>query len=388
MKLFPNRIYIYAACARTMDTAASGSSLTLQPGWKKPKTQAEREAELQTTRAKAAAGRVEASKTLTAVVRRWGDAGWVWHSPMQLQLWQVQVDHVGLGPMAFSHSLIDTASRALWHHPNPKIKDFKDLFREARVKILNGAPPTKGQCDEDPDKVGVEDWRPVLYVAGDGPMEGLTVIKLVLEEKVRRGLLPAMPSLTLLWVLAPGERSPEIKIPDAWGVGEATVPHHEPRPWSTVRSAFSVVPPLGRRHLLAHLQPAAKSSTSGAKSYDLLFFGCIYYFRDGFDQLKVPCRKMYMPSLASEEYVRILYGIADGEGFKTYIKKILEEVLGSTPLLLNNGIEEKGDSFAQWLVEQPSVFLKRTSYDLDDEPRPTREAAGQHQPSAQSVETT
>ena len=137
----------------------------------------------------------EKSKDLTAVVRRWGCASWVFRSPEPL--WQIQVRHVAHPQAAFGDGLISTACRALVHHPAAEIHDLKTLFKEAKVKVLAGAPPEPGKGSTDPDRVGILDWVPVLYVAGAGPLEGLTVIKLVMEEKVRMGLNAATSHIFL-----------------------------------------------------------------------------------------------------------------------------------------------------------------------------------------------
>lgn len=340
---------------------------------KRTKTRAEYEAELQVARAEVEARRKEESKSLIAIVRRWGCAGWALQSPGPL--WQIQVRHIALQRGAFKDGLIDAARRALAHHPAyPRIKDFKTLIKEAKVKILNGAP-SPSQSNSDPDKVDMVDWEPVLYVAGDVPLEGLTVIELVMEEKVRAGLLPTLPSFTLLWALAPGEAPPEVELPLRWAGAEVAVPQHVPPSDIRLSSPFSVLPPSGRRHLLAHLQPAAKHGACGVRLYDLIFFGGTYFFRKDLGDLKVPVQKMELPRTGNQDFAYLLYGFESGDAIKAHVQQILTEAFCSVPLLLTIGIEDKEDPFAGWLVEQPSVFLELSLEALAAQREGAREAA-------------
>ena len=287
---------------------------------------------------------------LTAIARPWGHAGWV--CGRAEKLWQLQVHHHAPAQAAFKDALIDTTRRALAHHPESrKIFDFRTLLKEAQVKVLNGAPPTKQTDPADPDDVGMVLWKPVLYVAGASPIEGLTVIKLVLEEKVRQGLLPEVPSLTLTWVLQPGEEAPDATLPLPWKSTQLILPKQDLQadPW-WVPGPFSVLPPLGRRHLLGHLR------TCGLK-YELKFFGGTYFFKSGLEDLKVPTRKDTVPTRNGKELVYILYNLEDSLSIRTFIHKVLTEALQGVPVLLFNGVVAEESSFAQWLLEQPSIYL-------------------------------
>lgn len=309
-------------------------------------------------------------------MRRWGCADWVFRSSEPL--WQIQVRHVAHPQAAFGDGLISTACRALVHHPAVEIHDLKTLFKEAKVKVLAGAPPEPGKGSTDPDGVGILDWVPVLYVAGTGPLEGLIVIKLVMEEKVRVGLMPQLPTFSLHWELAPGEALPRVAIPAPWTSTQSLAPRHWPT--GTCRqSPFAVLPPVGRRHVLACVQIAAKRG-----QYDLFLYGGIYTFREAFDRLKVPCRKMPIPSVGHADWVRLLYGFSLGDAMKAHIKKILEEALRSVPLFLVNGIEDARDPFVQWLLEQPSVYLQRSVVDVPEKP-PAAPVAAMQQPSQASA---
>jgi hypothetical protein len=369
----------FNAWLRTMDAADpedERGAFIFRPA-KKSKTDLKAEAEA-LANARCQEYCKEKSKELTAVVRRWGCAKWVFRSPEPL--WQIQVRHIAHPHAAFGDGLISTACRALVHHPAAEIHDLKTLFKEAKVKVLAGAPPEPGKGSTDPDRVGILDWVPVLYVAGAGPLEGLTVIKLVMEEKVRMGLMPQLPTFSLHWELATGEALPQVDIPALWTSVLSNAPRHWPQPDTCLQSPFSVLPPVGRRHVLACIQMAAKR---GAGQYDLFLFGGIYYFREAFDRLKVPCRKMPIPSLGHADWVRLLYGFNLGDAMKVHIKKILEEALRSVPLFLVNGIEDAQDPLVQWLLEQPSVYLQRSVVDVPEKP-PAAPAAAMQQWSSQA----
>ena len=173
---------------------------------------------------------------LTAIVRRWGNADWVFHSPETL--WQIQVCHYSpddriLGKALFKKSLIETVQMALRHHPhNPEIHDLKTLLRVAKVKVLNGAPLNEKMhlkpWSNDPDNMNFREWEPVLYAAGDTPYEALTVVRLVLEEKVRTKLLPRLPDLHLVWALRAGEESTEGRPPRNWMEAQEDVSGQRP----------------------------------------------------------------------------------------------------------------------------------------------------------------
>lgn len=341
-------------------------------GKSKTKTHPETIAKDRAARAKREAERQEESMKVTAVARRWGFADWVLPSPEPL--WQVRVEHSARGYAlhkgAFKKDLIETVSKALCRHPaRPRVSDLKTLFKEAKVKVLNGAPPQPSGCDygrsNDPDHMGFIDWEPVLYVAGATPVEALVVIQLVMEEKVLHGLLPGVPKFTLVWALGPGEEPPRAALPELWSSLCEIAPRHEPhrRPLS-LPNPFEVLPPLHRRHLLGHLEAAVKTGPSGSSFYDLKIYGGTFYFRFGLDRLKIPNRQMSVPPRNEKEWVRILYSLDGGDGNKALIQKVLVEALRSVPLLLTCEVEDDGNAFLQWLLDQPSVILRRSAESL------------------------
>lgn len=298
---------------------------------------------------------------LTAIARRWGSAQWVFNVPEPL--WQVQIHHRAAGPAEWRMGLIETLRRVLSarRHPSfPEVYDFKTLLKESKVKVLNGAPPPD-VTPEDPDNLGMELWRPVIYVAGAAPFEALTVIRLILEEKVRKELLPSLPSLHLVWALLPGETVPQEQLPELWTSALAQdwwFPVSRAPGWP---SPFSSLPPWGRRHALAHLERAAKRkrAASGTTLYDLKVFGGTYHFKDALDRLKVPVSKMVVPSHGGADYVRVLRSLEDNAGIRAYIQNVLGEALYGVPVLLFNDVDDEQDPFALWLLEQPSIILRR-----------------------------
>ena len=306
---------------------------------------------------------MELSKKLVAVVRPWGRADWVLRNPQQL--WQIQVDHIAPNQGAFKDGLIDAVRKALARHPDqPKVHDFKTLITQAHVKVLNGAPVgTRSENSHDPDGVDIWEWRPVLYVAGPGPMEGLKVIKLVMEEKVQANLLPAMPALSLVWALGPGEQPPKVSIPQPWSATATFEPRRCTQPGTKLVGPFSVLPPLGRRHVLAKLQISTPCSASFDKAYELLFYGGTGFFRKGLEGMKVQLRKMTLPDTDKTDYVHILYGLQGTEENKAHIKQVLEEALYGAPVLFTNGLDDKEDPLAQWLLQRPSIWWRNSLAD-------------------------
>lgn len=293
---------------------------------------------------------------LTATARRWGDATWVFGVPDPL--WQIQIYHRAAGAAEFGVDLIGTLKDALRHHPSsPRICTIKDLYHQAKAKVLNGGPcgdPAK----EDPDGLGFVEWEPVIYVAGETPFEALTVIRLILEQKVREDRLPQLPSLHLVYPLAPGEKVPEGQLPRFWTAAPAAAPRQEPNDHASLPDPFSVLPPCqNRRHVLGHLQIAAKKGPTGDKLYNFKIFGGIGKFTNGFGRLRVPLTKTTVPTHPGTDMARTVRNIDGGLKIRTYIDRILREALCGVPLLLFTEVEDKHDCFVAWLLERPSIIL-------------------------------
>ena len=290
---------------------------------------------------------------LTAVARRWGRADLVFRLPGTL--WQIQVEHFGcdgrLGQASFKKSLISTLQDALHYHPYRAVVDLKSLSTVAKVKVLNGAPGSV-QGSSDPDNLGTKHWEPVLYAAGDTPYEALTVVQLVMEQKVRAGLLHKLPELQLIWALRAGEAQPQEATPKNW-----TVAHNDASAVSLRCCPFKVLPPLGCRHILAHLQ----LKDGPEKTYTLNFSGGIYYYRKAFDEARVPGRKANNLRTGAPDFIRLLYNLDGANASKAKVTDILHGVLGSIPALLTHEIKEEEDAFLQWLLEQTNVVAWKDS---------------------------
>ena len=88
--------------------------------------------------------------------------------------------------------------------PFSRSVQFEDPLQRFKGEGPERGPPVDGERSNGPvpDNMNVKDWEPVLYAAGEVPYEALTVVHLVMEEKVQFGLLPKMPAMHLVWALA------------------------------------------------------------------------------------------------------------------------------------------------------------------------------------------
>ena len=320
------------------------------PKWnkeKKVKTDAETIKRDRAAKAAANAAKDELRLKLTAVARRWGRADLVFRSPGTL--WQIQVEHFGcdgrLGQASFKKSLIGTLQDALHYHPYREVCDLKSLLTVAKVKVLNGAPgPVEGSSD--PDNLGMKHWEPVLYAAGDTPYEALTVVRLVMEQKVRAQLLHKLPDLQLVWALRAGEAPPQEAPPRNW-----TVMHNDVSTLTLRCCPFKVLPPLGRRHILAHMQLKGGPK----KTYILSFSGGIYHHRKELDEARIPGRKANNLRTGKPDFIRLLYNLDGGDASKAKVSDVLNGALGRIPVLLTHDIPGANDTFLQWLLHQSNV---------------------------------
>lgn len=320
------------------------------PRWskeKKVKTDPDTIKRDRAAKAAANAHKDEIRLKLTAVARRWGRSDLVFHSPGTL--WQIQVEHFGcdgsLGQASPKKSLISTVQDALHYHPSPEVFDLKSLLAVEKVKILNGAPGSV-EGSSDPDNLGLKRWEPVLYAAGDTPYAALTIVRLVMEQKVRAELLPKLPDLQLVWGLRSGEEPPQKAPPRNW-----TVVHNNAIAVTLRCCPFQVLPPLGRRHILAHLQ----LKDGPEKTYSLSFCGGISYYRQEFDEARVPGRKANNRRTGKPDFIRLLYNLDGANAPKAKVTAILTGVLGNIPVLLTHDIPDANDAFLQWLLDQNNV---------------------------------
>lgn len=113
--------------------------------------------------------------------------------------------------------------------------------------------------------------------------------------------------------------------------------------------------------------------------YDLFLYGGIYYFRTGFDRLKVPFSKRLLPATGKMDSFRVLRGLEDREGIRVYIQKVLDEALLGVPVKFINAVADSENSFAMWLLAQPSIMLQPPEEELHAE----EFSAAVNQPSSQ-----
>lgn len=139
--------------------------------------------------------------------------------------------------------------------------------------------------------------------------------------------------------------------------------------------------------LVGYLQAAAESGDDGSVLYDLFLYGGIYYFRTGFDRVKVPLfSKRMLPATGKTDTFRALYGLKDGEGIRVYIQKVLQEALLGVPVKFINAVENPEDAFALWLLGQFSIMQQPPEEELEAEEFPAAAAAAaaaSSQPSSQ-----
>ena len=202
-----------------------------------------------------------------ATVRRWGKAWSAWEQPVpfgKLPLWQIQVMQTGKN--AFGYQLLAAVKAAMEEH---EAKDLATLESKHGIKLFTGAPPQSTPAD--PDNVGIQAWRPVIYVAGETPAEGLKLIKFIVEFKVKRRDLPATPAL----VLAQSEHEWSFGfMPPGWVFRHA----------DTVPGPFEAQPPKGRHHVIMQAETTGEEDE---KEYLLSFYGGIYVFREHFELKEV-----------------------------------------------------------------------------------------------------
>ena len=272
---------------------------------------------------------------LHATARRWGKAWSAFESPNtfgQQPLWQIQVVHSGRN--SFGYQLLATVKAALETH---EAKDLATLESKHGVKIFTGAPPQSAEAD--PDGVGMQSWRPVVYAAGASPVEGLKLIQFVVDFKVQRRDVMEKPRMVLL--------QPEAEwafglVPPGW-----IFRHSE-----AVPRAFEAQPPRGRRHVIMQLE--CHNTDGDEKEYMLSFFGGIYAFRDHFDHKSISGAYAELAG-GSRDYIRCIK-FTDLDASKNLIEDILGEgVLDGTPVFFANAADEPDADVVDWLAALPSV---------------------------------
>ena len=282
-------------------------------------------------------------KKLVAVVTRWGTPSTLDNfAPPSDLLWQVQVLHEdGPGGLGSFHSqLLGTLQQALLQHPDTNARDARGLRRNAKVIVLNGAPYPDGS-----DPGCHTEWLPTMYVAGPTPYAALEVVRLVMEQKVRQGLLSQVPpKLCVAWQSQFGKPAAE-PLPAPWREMHGDLRFYNQQ--------FDVQPPEAprvRRHLKGYFQ---QTSTKPPKMQLILDEG-IAAFKDAVIPLRAPNPRF--PNFLA----RILDNLGMGDGGKERLTYLLERVLGGRPVQLdfiNIPAGRASDAFKSWLQEQPSVAL-------------------------------
>ena len=235
---------------------------------------------------------------------------------------------------------------------NEGVKTLSDMEATWRIRIITGAPPQSGPTDV--DGVGIPDWAPAVYCEGVTPARGLQLIYDTLKCKERKG--HALPTLKVHFQGVAG-----FQIPEPWlvcGRAEASVP-----------GPFSVLPPKGKRHILAQLevQPpdenpedeeaeAEENQTEPPQNkYVLSFFGGVWSFKDLFDEHRILGSSVVKEGTERREYVRILDGLSiNDQQSETRIRTVLEDVLRGIPIFLINNTEPVNE-MATYLLSFDSV---------------------------------
>lgn len=229
---------------------------------------------------------------------------------------------------AFAYRVLTVLKDALLEHPDPRVRAPKDLEEVLQLRLIVGSPPQSGPSD--PDRVGFVDWQPVIYASNLNT--ALTFIHFMLEYKVQKDLLPSMPELAV-YVTSDNAPAP----PAPW---QAVTPGRI----TSLPSPFCVLPPKGRRHVLAQLEKDtedkegeedSQNSTTSAE-YILTFRGNLYPFKEQFDDKEVPGTFVEMDATGQKDYARFLQFSPDDEKAKIQVQSVLEIVLQGMPIYFIN----------------------------------------------------
>ena len=182
-----------------------------------------------------------------------------------------------------------------------------------------------------------------MYVAGPAPYAALEVVRLVMAEKVRQGLLSQVPpELHVAWQPQFGKRPVE-PLPSPW----KAVDGHRP-----ILDQFQVQPPEAprvRHHLKGYLE---QTSTKPLKFRLVLDVG-IDAFEKAFNDAGIQLRAH------NPRFPYCLAGILDDLGVgdlgKHRLRCLLHQVLGGRPVQLYAPACSNG--LTAWLQEQPGVVL-------------------------------
>ena len=258
---------------------------------------------------------------------------------------------------AFTYMITAIAKDALLEHPDDRVRSLQALEAVLNVRLVLGGPANEGVSD--PDQVGFVDWQVAIYSNDLDP--ALNFIHFVLDYKVRKGLLPAMPELFVHLV----DNLRGAILPPPWAqLADTTV---------AIPKLFSALPPKGRRHVLAQLEveqqneqkepgghnsseptsdQASQEAEEGA-GYILTFYGNLYPFKDRFEANDIPGAYTVINDGGRPDFVRYLRFKMEA-GMMERVLLVLEKILMNIPVYFVNMAGESDDA-AAWLGQQRSV---------------------------------
>ena len=248
---------------------------------------------------------------------------------------------MGSAKNSFTYQLLSNVKEALASNQDPNMQDLKAVEQTQKVRLISGGPPVEGQLDQ--DGVGIQKWQTVIYAAGEDPSKALDFIQLVLEHKLRRGILAVMPKLTVGFPNG-GFQGP---LHGAWQLSAmASDSGGVPKP-------FAALPPRGRRHVLAQLE--IKEDGEG-KKYLFTLFGNLYPFRGRLEELQVSAAELDLGTEGGAQHIHFLE-FADLDEGEALLNPVLERGLLRLPVYFIDATSTVDDEVAAWLLEQPGVFL-------------------------------
>ena len=247
---------------------------------------------------------------------------------------------MGSAKNSFTYQLLPNVKEALASNQDPNVQDLKALEQVQQVRLISGGPPLEGHMDQ--DGVGIQRWQTVIYAAGEDPSRALDFIYLVLEYKLRRGILAVMPNLVVGFPNG-GFQGP---LQGPWQLTAMTSDTDAPKP-------FAALPPRGRRHVLAQLEIKEGSED---KKYLFTLFGNLYPFRGRLEELQVSAAELDLGAEGGAQHIRYLE-FTDLDQGEALLNPVLEQGLLRLPIYFINATKAVDDEVAAWILAQPGVVL-------------------------------
>lgn len=279
-----------------------------------------------------------------------------------------QVQLAGNNQRVFAYQILTVAAEALCEYPDVRVRSLRDLEEVQQLRLIIGSPAKSG--DNDPDGVGLIDWQLVIYSGAGGVDAALNFIHYILDYKVRKGYIASVPAMAAR-VMFP---QATLALPVPWQeLDDKSIVMPKP---------FAALPPKGRRHILAQLDPKESSDQTveesdgvGSATYQLTFFGGIFHFKEGFEHLRVPGTLLPTSNPEKRDYVRYLDISLAQAAAEQRVLAVLNSVLLGLPVFFVNGVAGD-DPMALWLLQQPSIVEGETqSADALARPAPSAPAA-------------